>query len=233
MYSDPEDTTLLDAENPEGNQGRLVKEAQETPLSDDEPLGFSLDEEQSIRAFLMEEGPKQSDQDRLDALVDSLKDPFERKSKQLKEELTEAFITTMRRLKKTQQFLDVEVDTNTAKGIAVFNSACKEMDTATLAEYEVLTEAYETTRDEITNLMEKLKAEYSHRDQLWVALEQKLDEIAGPVLEELQDLPGAVEQRISRLEKGYEAMQKEGKQAPAISEKRIQELLLQLGDSSL
>jgi hypothetical protein len=90
--------------------------------------------------------PKQSDSDRLDSLVDSLKEPFEAKGRQLKKDLAEIFVPAVNEIQRVYRVIDTSVDHDFGKGITIFNGACKEMEAATLAEYDQLTEAYEQTR---------------------------------------------------------------------------------------
>ncbi|KAH6918315.1 hypothetical protein BKA70DRAFT_12959 [Coprinopsis sp. MPI-PUGE-AT-0042] len=209
------------------------QEAYAEEASDDEDHKLNWNEEQSILAWLMEDGPQQSVEDRLDTLVESLNEPFAAKHKQINKNLADSYIPAVREITRIHRVIDTSIDHTLGKGITIFNSACKDLEAATLAEYDELTEAYEQTRDTIGKLMDQLKAEYALRDKLWVDLEQKLDEIVDPVLVDLQDLPGEVERTITKLEKGYDKMHDQGKDKSTFTEQKLKDLLSKIGDPSL
>ncbi|TFK30196.1 hypothetical protein FA15DRAFT_684438 [Coprinopsis marcescibilis] len=210
-----------------------AQEVEPLVSSDDEEIDFNFNEEQSVFSYLMDEGPKPSDEDRLDALVDSLKGPFQDKGGQLKKDVACSIAPAIRMVSKAHHVLQTKVDTDYVKGIATFNSACRNIEAVSLAEYEELTESYEKTRANLANLMKQLKAEYAHRDSLWADLERKIDEIADPALAELEDLPAQIERIIAKLDRAYDTMQNQNKDSSVFSEKKIRDLLSKFGESSL
>ncbi|KAF6763877.1 hypothetical protein DFP72DRAFT_1030015 [Ephemerocybe angulata] len=189
---------------------------------------FIWETEQSLFSDL-EEGPGASEEDRLDTLIDALHAPFEEKKKELKKQMAETFVPVMRHVKTLHQRIDERVDVPFGKGLKIFNSGCKTLEAATLAEYQEMVETYETTRANIANLLEQLKAEYAHRDNLWVNLEAQINELVDPAIAEIQDTPAQVERTIAKLEKYHQNMDKDGKDTTILSEKRLKELISKLG----
>ncbi|KAJ2934950.1 hypothetical protein H1R20_g2188, partial [Candolleomyces eurysporus] len=225
----PDDKTLSnDVLFHREEEGQQVQDVFDTrsDASDDPDLLFTWDTEQSLLYDLMEEG--ESDQDRLDLLVDSLQAPLDAKRAELRQEIAQTFVPAMRHVHGLHKVLSERVDVTYGKGLKFFNDACKDLEAATLAEYDEIVDAYEKTRANIANLMEQLKAEYTLRDQLWLELERKMNEIADSAITEVQDTPAQVERTIAKLEKYSQTMEKDGKESNIFSEKHIKDLINKL-----
>lgn len=60
--------------------------------------------------------------------------------------MAETYVPVMRHVATLHKALDEHVDVPYGKGLKLFNSACKELEAASLAEYQELVEAYGTIR---------------------------------------------------------------------------------------
>ena len=78
--------------------------------------------------------------------MDSLQAPFEAKRDELKQEIAQTFVPAMRHVHGLHKVLNERVDVTYGKGLKFFNDACKDLEAATLAEYQELVDAYEKTR---------------------------------------------------------------------------------------
>lgn len=72
----------------------------------------------------------------MESLVDSLQDSFNLYGKELKKEIAETLVPTVNHVKALYQVLDENVDTSFAKGIIVFNKACKETEAMAIKEQD-------------------------------------------------------------------------------------------------
>ncbi|KAF8809082.1 hypothetical protein BYT27DRAFT_7188164 [Phlegmacium glaucopus] len=138
---------------------------------------FEWEEEATLLSDLMEEEPPQTADQRYDALVESLQDPFLNESKRLKKEIAGTLVPAANRVKVAYQRLDQHVDTAYGQGIVQFNKACTEIEETMSTEQTKFRKAYQSTQAKIDILFERLKKEYAVRDQLWVDVKKAIDEI--------------------------------------------------------
>ena len=82
----------------------------------------------------------------LDTILAGVSSAFIEKGKTLKEEMAKTYVPAINHIKRIHHDLEARADVSYGKGLALFNKACKELEAATLAEYEDIVKTYENAR---------------------------------------------------------------------------------------
>jgi hypothetical protein len=86
--------------------------------------------------------PKASADDRIENLANSLQTSFDLEGKQVKKEIAETLVPTVKHVKTLYRVLDDKVDIAFGKGLLTFNKACKDTEAMAIKEQDELKHAY-------------------------------------------------------------------------------------------
>ncbi|KAF9567538.1 hypothetical protein CPC08DRAFT_703075 [Agrocybe pediades] len=190
---------------------------------DSDGSGFYWEEEDTLLTDLLD-GPLGRDKDQyLDALADSLQEPFHDQGHLLKKEIAETLVPTHNHVKNIFSTLEKSVDPVFGHGISKFNEGCKRMETTMLAQYNDLNDLHKAIQNKITKSLEELKVEYARRDELWINLKASIDAIVNPTLESISDSPAKLEQAIAKLDKQAKSLESRSKDRSSVK-KGLQDL---------
>ncbi|KAI0819027.1 hypothetical protein BC629DRAFT_692155 [Irpex lacteus] len=186
------------------------------------------DDEATLVALLQDDrSTVDEDEEDVNALVDKLRSPMNAQSQELKKYMAETIFPVVQRVKEVHEVLEDEVDLAYGTGLLAFDEVCKRVETLALhTEDETRTE-YIDAQKEIKTLVAQLTEAYRHRDSLWTDLDQDLEKCAQRARSALENIPGAVEDTITRLEKKSKDMEKNGS-SQATKQKMLQDLLSRL-----
>ncbi|KAF8912056.1 hypothetical protein CPB84DRAFT_1841761 [Gymnopilus junonius] len=185
---------------------------------------FHWDEEATLLSDLMDEEPRQSDDQHLDALADSLQTHFTDHGKVIKKEIVKVLVPTHNHVKNVFRILDKNVDTYYGQGAATFNKACKEIEEVAYNQQNDLKNAHHTIKVKVEKMLEELRIEYATRDKLWTKLRESVNEIVTQSVSVVEDTPARIERTIAKTEK--RAKDLEAKDASSVKDlKGIQDLL--------
>ncbi|KAF9484645.1 hypothetical protein BDN70DRAFT_81208 [Pholiota conissans] len=191
--------------------------------TDPENSSFHWEEETTLFAELMDDGPYQTEEDRLDDLVNSLQEPLTELGTQAKRNIASTLVGTINHVRKTLGLIDGNVDPYYGKGLHLFKKGSTAIEATCHARETQIKEIHEMTQQKITVLLDELKAEHEFRDKLWAKLKASINEIMNPVLETIKDAPALTERTIVKLDKQLE---NEDSKAVNPTQKLLQQLLM-------
>ncbi|GLB34663.1 hypothetical protein LshimejAT787_0202280 [Lyophyllum shimeji] len=226
-YFDVDDDTLyddrLDAKDfaPEHSDDEQKRGSDEG----DEDSCFLWEDESTLFSDLLETGPEDSKDHKLDDLVNSLQPSFNQRGRELKKEIAETLVPTVNRVKGLYKKIDEDVDVSFGKGILIFDKACKDLEGLAIKDQDEIKQAWAVAKRNIGDLFVQLNEACAARDQLWVDFEKAFDETVEPTLELLKDTPAKIERTIANLEKHAKSLEKDDTSSVSAVEKKIKGLL--------
>ncbi|TBU35436.1 hypothetical protein BD311DRAFT_707386 [Dichomitus squalens] len=199
---------------------------------DADMLGW--DDESTLVAMLQENTSEQDEEERLIALIESLKEPMAAQGATLKEYLKNALLPAYSSIKAAHDVLDEKVDLAFGAGLLTFDEICKKVERIALRDEDELKTTHAGSQRKVTRILEDLEQAYARRKDLWTALEEDLDRCdallmfveAARATAALEGLPLDVEQTIVLLEKKAKALDKDS--SASANQKMLRGLLEKL-----
>ncbi|KAF5358550.1 hypothetical protein D9756_001305 [Leucocoprinus leucothites] len=208
----------------------------EEPGSDGDADYFHWEEEATLFSDLLEEAaPGTGDAD-LVALAESLQQPFDDESRQLKKTIARTFVPVVNKIKEVFSALERTVDVSSGAGILALNDACRELEDSISSQHGLVQKHQTEYQARVTEFFGALEEEYARRDQLWADFEKAMNELAfsntqtaNPVLEMLNEAPAKMERTIASIEKQSRNLEKEAANlAASATEQVLKDLLSKL-----
>ncbi|KAI0086398.1 hypothetical protein BDY19DRAFT_359633 [Irpex rosettiformis] len=190
--------------------------------------GMDWDDETTLISLLQDDRRNDDDEEEdVNALVEKLRSPMNAQSQELKRYMVDNILPAVQRVKEVHEALEDEVDLAYGTGLLAFDEVCKRVETLALHTEDETRTGYLDTQKEVKTLMAQLTEAYRHRDSLWTDLDENLEKCAQRARRAVENIPGAVEDTITKLEKKSKDMEKNvGSQAN--KQKMLQDLLSRL-----
>ncbi|KAG6820847.1 hypothetical protein H0H93_010674 [Arthromyces matolae] len=233
---DPDDPTLYDSDVAQSDND-------DEQDSDNDAKLFVWDEERTLLSDLLDASANESEDPEYDDLINKLQPAFDEQGRELKKEIAETLVPTVNRVKGLFGQIESKVDVSFGKGIIMFNNACKDAELLAMKDEDELKDAKAHSQRTIQGLLVQLKEAYANRSRLWTDFEKAIQETGsrfrllhmrvdmifytqvGPTMEALRDLPGNVENVITKLEKQSRKLEKDDANATSAAEKKIKDIL--------
>ncbi|KAH9930604.1 uncharacterized protein B0H18DRAFT_1083726 [Fomitopsis serialis] len=191
----------------------------------DEDDSMDWDDESTLVAML-QETPAVDEQEEVAALANKLKAPMAAQGAAMREYLGETLLPVIARVKEVHGLLEDKVDLAFGAGIMTFDQVCKKVENMAIRDEDELKTAYTECQHNMEHIVDQLQEAYARRDELWVILQQDVDQCAERAKGALEGLPADVERAIAALEKKSKELDKEG--SAASKQKMLKGLLEKL-----
>ncbi|KZT71414.1 hypothetical protein DAEQUDRAFT_810065, partial [Daedalea quercina L-15889] len=191
----------------------------------DEDDSMDWDDESTLVAML-QETPAVDEQEEVTALANKLKAPMAAQGAAMREYLGETLLPVIARVREVHAALENKVDLQFAGGVLAFDEVCKRVESMAIRDEDQLKTAYTDCQHNMECILEQLEETYARRDELWIKLQQDMDQCAERARGALEALPAEVERAIATLEKKSKELEKDG--SAASKQKMLKGLLEKL-----
>nr|VWP00300.1 Tryptophan synthase (EC [Ganoderma boninense] len=211
-------------------------------------VGWDDDDETALVTMLQENTSEQDEEERLIALIESLKGPMAAQGASLKQYMKDTFLPAYNGIKTAHGVLEDKVDLAFGAGLLTFDEVCKKVERIALRDEDELKTAHAEAQRNMARTLEELEHAYARRKELWAALEEDVNRCGNLIIlasvlvrcsllarchlitseatraaAALEGLPTDVEQTIALLEKKAKALDKDT--SAAANQKMLRGLL--------
>ncbi|KAH7910756.1 hypothetical protein BJ138DRAFT_1152225 [Hygrophoropsis aurantiaca] len=201
VRNDHEDSEPEDLD--EDNRYREDHEDQE----DDSPINDSYDdwdEEATLIALVLGEGNEPEPEDKT-SVADRIQPAFEAYNRKEQQQIKDIIVPVITKVKHVHDIVEKQIDPALIRGLRTFDRSSKTFEDHTRRESDRAKEVYTKTKNDLDNLFLQLEASYAEADQLFENLEAKINPLVQFIRDCADSVPGAVERKISQLEKENKA----------------------------
>ncbi|KAI1791696.1 hypothetical protein LXA43DRAFT_1010113 [Ganoderma leucocontextum] len=172
-------------------------------------VGWDDDDETTLVTILQENTLEQDEEERLIAMIESLKGPMAAQGASLKQYMKEAFLPAYNGVKSAHGALEDKVDLAFGAGLLTFDEVCKKVERIALGDEDELKTVHAEAQRNMARTLEELEHAYARRKELWATLEEDINRCATRATAALEGLPTDIEQTIALLEKKAKALDKD------------------------